>query len=69
MKPKKFVLFMFNEGCAQGGIDDVAGSYDTLSEAEDKFNQYEHIDHRYILERDTWKVVLRTASTKFREEW
>lgn len=53
---KQFVLFEFYEYYPSGGLADVSGSYDTLEEAEQKYNESE-AEYCYIVDRDTWQVI------------
>lgn len=52
---KRFLLFAFDHYYPAGGLLDVAGSYDTLEEAIGA--QVGVTDERYVLDRETWKIV------------
>lgn len=65
---RKYIVFAYGDYYPEGGLDDVKCDFDTLDQA---FNYLkvevvsgeEHTtpDHAHVVDRDTWKIVLRAS--------
>lgn len=56
MSEKKYILFQYNAYEADGGMNDISGSFDTLEMAW-KYARENKQDYNDIIDRDTWKTV------------
>ena len=54
---KKYILFGYDQYYPNGGLTDIIDSYDSLAEAT-SIAKNESCDWWYIIDRDTWKVML-----------
>ena len=59
MKYKKYIIVSWNDYEAEGGINDIIGSCDTIEESEEFLKDYSK-DYYEIVERDTLKVIKST---------
>ncbi len=67
---KKFILFASETYYASGGMGDMQGSFDSLEEAENEFHENEDgiegWDWFEIVDRDSWKFVLKDVERRFK---
>lgn len=52
----QYILFCFMDYYPRGGLGDIQGSYDTLTEARENAMK-KYWDTREVVNRDTWQVV------------
>jgi len=53
---KKYILFGYDHYYPAGGLNDIAGSFDTLEEAREAAKK-DTSDIKEIVDRDTWEVI------------
>lgn len=52
---KQYILFAYYSRSANGGMDDMRGSFDTIQEAESYYNRH-NWEEAQIVNRDTWEI-------------
>jgi len=60
---KKFIIFAYNAYDAKGGMKDIIGQEDLLSEAIKLAKNKEFYDYVNIINRDNWKIAWENRLT------